>query len=141
MEEHLEQQTARRRFQTWLLAAFSALALALAAVGIYGVMHYAVTRRTHEIGVRIALGARSADVFIMVIRQGLRFAVMGTAAGLVGSLWLTRSIAGLLYGVKETDPLTLAAVSTLLLAVAVVACWIPARRAMSVDPMVALRWE
>jgi predicted permease len=141
MEQRLGEQTARRRFQTWLLGVFSSLALALAAIGIFGVMHYSVAYRTHEIGVRMALGARAMDVFGMVIRQGLLLAGIGVALGILGALWLTQALSGMLYGVTARDPVTFAAVALVLLATALAACYIPARRATRVDPMVALRCE
>jgi len=141
MEQRLGEQTARRRFQTWLLGVFSALALALAAIGIFGVMHYSVAYRTHEFGVRMALGARATDVFGMVIGQGLLLAGIGVCAGILGSLWLTQALSGMLYGVTARDPVTFAAVALVLLATALAACYIPARRATKVDPMVALRCD
>jgi putative ABC transport system permease protein len=105
------------------------------------VMSYSVSRRTQEIGIRVALGARRKDVLMLVVRQGLLLALTGSASGIVGALLLSRVIASQLYGVSPTDPLTFVAVSILLTAVALAACYIPARRAMRVDPMVALRYE
>jgi putative ABC transport system permease protein len=130
-----------RRFNVVLIAFFGAIALLLATAGVFGVMAYSVSRRTREIGVRVALGARSRDVLTMILGQGMRTIVIGVAIGLAGSLALTRTLSSLLYGVTATDPLTFAAVIALLVATALLACYIPARRATKVDPMVALRYE
>jgi len=141
LEQALADSIAPRRFNMVLLGVFAAVALALAAVGILGVMSYAVTQRTHEIGVRMALGARRSEVVGMVVRQGMLLAAMGIVAGYGAALGLTRLMAGLLYDVKPTDPWTFAAVGVMLCAAALVACSAPALRAARVDPVVALRYE
>jgi predicted permease len=141
LEEILRDSVAESRFQMLLLAVFASLAVLLAAVGIYGVMSYLVAQRRHEIGVRLALGAVPLDVLRMVLRRGLLLGVSGAAAGLVGAVGLTRLLKSRLYGVSPVDPATFGAVTVLLLLVAVAACWIPARRAATVDPVVALRAE
>lgn len=130
-----------RRFNVLLIGTFGIIALLLATAGVFGVMAYSVSRRTREIGVRVALGARSQDVLTMILGQGMRTIVIGVAIGLAGSLALTRTLSSLLFGVTATDPLTFAAVIALLVATALLACYIPARRATKVDPMVALRYE
>jgi putative ABC transport system permease protein len=130
-----------RRVNMLLVGAFAALGLILASVGIYGVVSYSVSQRTHEIGVRMALGAERGDVLKIVVGQGLRSVLIGTGIGVAASIGLTRFLQTMLFGVKPTDPVTFAAVSLLLLAVAWLACYIPARRASKVDPMVALRYE
>ena len=141
VEQQLSDQIAPRRFQTWLLSLFSLIAVVLASVGIYGVMHYSVAQRTHEVGIRMALGARPASVVRMVIGQGLLLAAIGLGAGLAGSWWLTRLLSSLLFGVTASDPVTFAAVSILLVVVAILASSIPAWRAARVDPIAALRCE
>jgi predicted permease len=141
MEQIISGSLAERRFTMLLLIIFAATALLLAAVGIYGVMSYAVTRRTHELGIRAALGASRREIVGLVVRQGMRLAAIGMAAGLVAAFALTRFLAGLLYGVRPADPATLAAVTLLLGGIALLACYIPARRAAVVDAVVALRCE
>ena len=141
MEQIISRSLAERRFTMLLLIIFAATALLLAAVGIYGVMSYAVTRRTHELGIRAALGASRGEIVGLVLRQGMKLAAIGMAAGLVAALALTRFLAGLLYGVRPADPATLAAVTLLLGGIALLACYIPARRAAAVDAVVALRCE
>ncbi|HEX2190757.1 MAG TPA: FtsX-like permease family protein, partial [Longimicrobiaceae bacterium] len=124
-----------------LFGVFAALALVLAAVGIYGVMAYAVASRAHEIGVRMALGARAGDVVRMVVRQAVRLAAIGVGVGLLAAFGASQVLAGMLYGVSPSDPATFVAVPLLLGGVALLAAWIPARRAARVDPMAALRSE
>ncbi|HEV2247151.1 MAG TPA: FtsX-like permease family protein, partial [Terriglobia bacterium] len=139
--EQVNESLMPERLVATLSTLFGLLALVLACVGLYGIMAYNVGRRTHELGIRMALGAEKRDVLRMVIGQGFRLALIGVLIGIAGALALTRFLASLLYGVKPTDPLTFIAVSLILIGVALLACYIPARRAAKVDPMVALRYE
>jgi putative ABC transport system permease protein len=141
LEQLLSETVAQPRFNTGLLALFALLALLLAAVGIYGVMSYTISSRTQEIGLRMAMGAQARDVLKLVVGQGMRLVAFGLALGLLAALGLTRWLKTLLFGVEATDPLTYAVIAALLAAVALPACYIPARRAMKVDPLVALRHE
>jgi len=136
-----EENVAPRKLSVFLLSLFSGIALVLAALGIYGVMAYLVTGRTHEIGLRMALGAQPRDVLRLVLGQGARVALVGVCAGVIASLALTRPMSSLLFGVSPTDPLTFATAAVLLTGVALVACYIPTRAAMALDPVVALRYE
>jgi putative ABC transport system permease protein len=141
MEDNMAATVAQPRFRTWLIGIFAALALLLAAVGIYGVMSYSVTQRTSEIGIRVTLGAQPADVFRTVVGEGLRYALLGVAIGVAAGLVLTRLLASFLYGVSAYDPATFLAVAILLTAVSAAASYFPARRATRVDPIIALRYE
>jgi predicted permease len=141
MQAIVDEELAPRQMQATVLGAFGGLALILASLGIYAVLSYAVAQRTQEIGVRMALGAQRGDVLRMMIGQGLSLALSGVAIGLAGALVLTRVLGSLLYGISATDPVTFMGVAVLLTAVALLACYVPARRAMRVDPLVALRYE
>jgi putative ABC transport system permease protein len=141
MEAVVDESIAQNRLNMILLSAFAGLALLLASIGIYGVQAYAVRQRTREVGIRVAMGAQPAEVFRLIIGQGLRLATTGIVIGLAASFGLTRLMASQLYGLSATDPWTFIGVSIVLLTVALAACFIPARRATRIDPVVALRYE
>lgn len=141
MEQRLAETVAQPRLRTWVLGSFAASALGLAAVGIYGVMAFTVAQRRWEIGLRMALGATRRDVFALTLGQGMRLVLIGLAVGLAGAFALTRVLTSLLYGIRPTDPVTFGSAVIVLGIVALFACWLPARRAARVDPMVALRTE
>jgi ABC-type antimicrobial peptide transport system permease subunit len=141
MQEVIAGTLAERRVSMIVLSVFAALALGLASMGIYGVISYLVGQRTHEIGIRMALGAKQSDVLGMVLREGMRMTVIGVAIGLIAAAGLTRLMANLLFGVNATDPLTFAGVGVVLTLVALFASYLPARRAMKADPILALRHE
>src|SRR5882672_9704638 len=141
MEQLLADSYAPRRFQTWLFGLFAAVALVIASVGIYGVISYAVSQRTREIGIRMALGAQAGDVLRMVIWRGMSLALAGVVLGITAALALTRVMKNLLFEVSATDPAIFALIALLLVSVAFIASYIPARRATKVDPLIALRSE
>lgn len=141
MEEIVSNSIAKQRLTMILLSVFSALALVLSAVGIYGVISYLTGQRTHEIGIRVALGASTSDVLRMILGEGMRITLVGVGIGVAAALALTRLIAKIIYGVSAYDPLTFFGVAILLVGVALLACYLPARRAMRVDPIIALRYE
>jgi putative ABC transport system permease protein len=141
MTEWVAMSAAGARYRTILLGLFALLAMILAATGIYGVMSYSVAQRTQEIGVRMALGARPLDVMRLVVQQGMILALIGVAVGVAGALALTRVMSSLLFGITQRDPFTFVVVAILLIVVAFIACFVPARRATKVDPLVALRYE
>jgi putative ABC transport system permease protein len=141
MDEIISGSLAARRFSMILLGIFAALALVMSCIGIYGVISYLASQRTHEIGIRMALGAERRDVLRMVMGEGAKMALVGVAIGLVAAFGLTRLMANMLFGVSAHDPLSFAGVAGLLILVALAACYIPARRATKVDPIVALRHE
>jgi putative ABC transport system permease protein len=141
MDEIISESLATQRVSLILLGAFAVLALGLASSGIYGVISYVVQQRTQEIGVRMALGAKRYDVLRLILAEGMKMAGIGVVVGLAAAFGLTRLMASLLFGVSATDPLTFTVVAVVLAIVALAACYIPARRAMRVDPMVALRYE
>jgi putative ABC transport system permease protein len=141
LERLVDDAVGPRRLVTRLLGFFSSLALMLAALGLYGVMAFAVTQRQQEIGIRMAIGAQRRDILQMILRDGLKLVVIGVVVGLAGSLMFDRLLQGLLFGVSAYDPLTFVAIAGLLTVIATLACFLPARRATKVDPMVALRAE
>jgi putative ABC transport system permease protein len=141
MEQVIADALWQPRFNLQLIGLFAGVALVLAAIGLYGVMSYAVAQRTHEVGLRMALGAQRRDVIKLMVGQGMKLALLGVALGLVVSLGLTRLMTNLLFGVSATDLTTFAVIAVLLILVALLACWLPARRATRVDPMIALRYE
>jgi putative ABC transport system permease protein len=141
MERIVSESVMQPRFNMVLLSLFSAIALLLSAAGIYGVTAYSVTQRTHELGIRIAIGAQLGDVLRLILKQGVAVILIGLAIGLIAAFMLTRLLKSLLFGVTATDPLTFVAIASLLSIVALIACYLPARRATKVDPLVALRYE
>jgi ABC-type antimicrobial peptide transport system permease subunit len=141
MNEVISQSLAERRFSMTVLGSFAVAALLLASLGIYGVISYLVGQRTHELGIRLALGAKRADILRLVLGDGMKMTMVGVVVGLLGAFGLTRLMTKMLFGVSATDPMTFVLISVLLMVVALLACFIPARRATKVDPLVALRNE
>ena len=141
MEQRLSESLARQRFSMVMLGAFAAFALILAAIGVYGVMSYVVTQGTRDIAIRVALGAQESNILRLVVRQGMTLAMTGIAAGVIGAFALSRVMSALLFGVSDRDSVTFAAVPAILAVIALAACYIPARRAIKVDPITALRYE
>jgi putative ABC transport system permease protein len=141
LERVVSDSIAQPRFNMVLLGIFAGLALILASVGIYGVMSYSVTQRTQELGVRIALGAQRRDIFSLVLKQGIILALIGVGIGLAAAIGLSKVVASVLYGISATDPVTFISVAVIMIAVAVVACFFPARKATKVDPLTAMRYE
>jgi putative ABC transport system permease protein len=141
MDQVMSEAVSRSRFNTLLLTLFAGLATLLSAVGIFGVMNYSVALRTREIGLRLAIGAQPRQVLMLILKQGLTLTVVGVILGLVAGFALTRLLTGLLFGVEALDPTTFATISLLLVLVSLLACYLPARRAMRIDPMMALRYE
>ena len=141
MEQYLAEEMAGRRFNMVLLGIFAGLALILAVVGIYGILAYIVTQQTHEIGIRMAMGAQRRDMLLFILRRGVRLTLIGVAIGLPAAWVVTRVMSSLLYGVSPRDPLTFIGMTLLLVTTALLASYIPARRATKVDPMVPLRYE
>ena len=141
MEQLVNDSLKQRRFNLFLLVSFASIALVLAGIGVYGSINYSTRQRTHEIGLRMALGAQSGDVLRLIVGHGLALSLTGIGIGLIASFALTRLMKGLLFGVSATDPITFVAISLLLTAIGLLASWIPARRATRVDPLVALRYD
>jgi ABC-type antimicrobial peptide transport system permease subunit len=141
MSEIAALSVSRQKFNMWVMTVFGGCALLLAAIGIYGLMAYSVEQRTQEIGIRLALGAQASQVRRMVVAQGMVLAVVGVAIGLGAAFWLARLITSFLFGVTDRDPLVFGGVPLLLIAVALLSVWLPARRASKVDPLIALRYE
>ena len=141
LEQYRRDELSDKRLQAVLIGGFGLLALALASLGLYGMLSFSVAQRTQEIGIRMALGASQRDVLRLVVGQGIKLIAIGVALGLAGAFAATRVLQSLLFGVSATDPLTFVGVPLLLLIVALLACWVPARRATKIDPMIALRYE